>query len=184
MTLSIFTYDKSISSLSKQDGITFFEIVVIVLLLGVLMSFAIERLIQLQIVAEKVAVEQSLVSFNSAINLEIAERVIETGMDSITEMGNTNPVSYLSETPYNYIGLKSETNARQLPVETWYYDPQLNILVYKIKNVKYFVTDLPGVPRIRFKIVSVYNESRDRKRNHVIRGVSLQSLDGYQWIYD
>ena len=86
---------KTFTGLSKQDGITFFEVVVVVLLIGLLMSFAIERLIQLQVVAEKVSVEQNLVAFNSAIHLEIVQRVLKTGVKSIREMENTNPISYL-----------------------------------------------------------------------------------------
>ena len=175
---------KTFTGLSKQDGISFFEIVVVVLLVGLLMSFAIERLIQLQIVAEKVSVEQNIVAFNSAIHLEIVDRVLKSGMKSIMEMENTNPVSYLSDLPYNYIGLKSEINASHLPMESWYYDPQQNILVYKVKNTKYFSTELSGVPRMRFKIVSVYNESSDRERNSVIRGVKVQGLENYQWKFD
>ena len=175
---------KTFIGLSKQDGITFFEIVVVVLLVGILMSFAIERLMQLQVVSEKVTVEQNLVAFNSVMHIEMAQRVIKSGIKSIAEMENTNPVSYLSDLPYNYIGVKSESNASQLPVESWYYDSRQNILVYKVRNIEYFETELSGVPRIRFKIVSVYNETNSPRQKRIIRGVKVKSLDDYQWKFD
>ena len=175
---------KTFTGLSKQDGITFFEIVVVVLLVGILMSFAIERLMQLQVVSEKVSVEQNLVAFNSAMHIEMAQRVIKSGIKSIREMENTNPVSYLSDIPYNYIGVKSEKDASLLPVESWYYDSWQNILVYKVRNIEYFETKLSGIPRIRFKIVPVYNETNSPRQKRIIRSVKVKSLDDYQWNFD
>ena len=144
------------------------------------MSFAIERIIQLQIVAEKLAVEQNLVVFNSAVNLEFAERVVKRGRLSIANLENTNPISYLSELPYNYIGEKSDEDAARLTMESWYFDARKNILVYKVRNVKNFDSSLDGTPRIRFKIKLLKDEIHNNQES-VIRGVTVKSLDEYQW---
>ena len=171
---------KTFSDPLKQSGITFFEIVVVVLLAGLLMSFAIERIVQLQIVAEKVAVEQNLVQFKSAVSLEFAERIVKKGRSSVSDLENTNPISYLSELPYNYIGEKFDNDAEILPLESWYFDTRQNILVYKVKNIKNFDSSLDGIPRIRFKI-KLLTDDNNNKQDKLIRGVTVKSLEKYQW---
>lgn len=135
--------------LSKQQGFTLFEIVIVVLIIGVLMTFAIDRMLQLQITAERVSVQHMIGTLSSAVNLQGAELVVEKGLGSLKSLENTNPMQYLSELPYNYIGIKSDSTSGQLPTQSWYFDPQLSILVYTVQNKNYFESSLEGVPRIR-----------------------------------
>lgn len=166
---------------SKQHGFSLFEIVVVVLLVGVLMIVAIDRMLQLQIESERVSVQHIIGVLNSAVNLQAAELIVDRGLNSIRSLENTNPLSYLSELPHNYSGLKSDKDANQHDVASWYYDPQQNILVYKVKNRNYFETSLVGTARIRLKIVLLYKEEISHGRNSKIRGISVKSLDAYRW---
>ena len=167
--------------LSKQHGFSMFEIVVLVLLIGVLIITFIDRILRLQIDAERVSVQHMIGTLNSAVNLQVAEMVVNRGLDSIRSLENTNPLSYLSELPQSYVGIKSDAEAEQHPVASWYYDPAQNILVYKVKNKNYFETSLPGTARIRLKIELIYKEVISRGQGSRVQAISVKSLDAYHW---
>lgn len=172
----------SFNSFKKQQGFTLFELVVVVLLVGVFMSFAIDRMLRIQIDAERVSVQQTIAALKSAVHLQTAEMVVKKGLNSIKTLENTNPMNYLQELPYNYLGIKNDSMANHYQAASWYYDPKQNILVYTVRNTNYFVTSLSGTPRIRLKIEALYQGSVSGKDK--IRGVSLKSLDEYFWKHE
>jgi len=173
--------ERSSVAFSRQRGFSLFEIVVVVLLIGVLMSIAIDRMLQLQIAAEKVSVQQFLGNLRGAINLQAADLVLHKGMASVRSLENSNPIQYLQELPENYLGVKSDRNAGRLKKGSWFFDPNENILVYIVDNTDYFETDLPGTPRIRFRVSLIYKDNADARRDNSIRGVAVKSLDNYHW---
>ena len=166
---------------NKQHGFSLFELVVVVLLVGVFMTFAIDRMLRLQIDAERVSVQQVIASLKSAVNLQAAEMVVNKGINSIKTLESTNPMNYLQELPYNYLGTKNDGQADDYPLASWYYDPVLSILVYKIKNTDYFDSSLPGTPRIRLKVEAIYQQDISHKKNNQVRGISLNNMENYSW---
>lgn len=167
--------------LSPQRGFSLFEMVVVVLLTGVLMSMAIDRMLQLQISSERISVQQMLGVLNSAVNLQAAERVVEQGLDSLSALENTNPMQYLQAPPYNYLGIRDDNAARGYPANSWYYDAEQNMLVYTVKNTDYFSTGLAGTPRIRLRVTLVYPHGAQPGRNNPVRGVNVKNLEPYSW---
>lgn len=161
----------------NHRGFTLFEFTIVILLIGVMMSFAIDRLLQLQIDAERTSVQQIIGTLSSAVNLQVAELVVEHGLESIKSLENTNPMNYLSELPYNYSGNKSDKDAGQHASGIWYFDSNQSVLVYKVKNTNYFESTLKSTPRIRLKVMLI---SKDKTRRH-IRGVTVKSLNNYHW---
>jgi prepilin-type N-terminal cleavage/methylation domain-containing protein len=171
----------SLKLLNRQQGFSLFELVVVVLLVGVFMSFALDRMLQIQIDAERVSVQHVIASLKSAVSLQAAEMVVNKGINSIKTLENTNPMNYLQELPYNYLATKNDRQASHYPVASWYYDPEQNILIYKVKNTNYFETSLPGTPRIRLKVEAIYKDEVSRRDNNNVRGISLKSMDDYFW---
>ncbi len=167
--------------LSPQRGFSLFEMVVVVLLIGVLMSMAIDRMLQMQISSERISVQQMLGVLNSAVNLQAAEWVVEQGIDSLSALENTNPMQYLQAPPYNYLGIRDDNAAGRYPAKSWYYDEKQNILVYTVKNTNYFATSLAGTPRIRLRVTLVYQEGAQPGHNNTVRGVNVKTLDHYSW---
>ena len=163
-------------------GFTLFELVVVILLIGIFMIAAINSLLRLQIEAERVSVLHVVGALNSAINLEAANLVLQEGLSSIKKLENSNPMDYLSELPFTYLGLRSDLTAASLTPDSWYFDPDQKILVYKVKNRDFFRSDLSGTPRIRFKVSLVYRNNAINGPLTTIQGVHLRSLDHYTWI--
>jgi hypothetical protein len=155
--------------------------VIVILLIGMLMSMAIDRLLQLQIEAERVSVQHVIGVLDSALNLQIAEMVIKRGLESLRELENTNPMDYLAKQPYNYAGIKSGNAAAGMPDESWYFDAEKDVLVYKVKNRKYFESDIEGEPRIVLRLAVVYSDDVSGKNGSNIQGVRLENLNQYSW---
>lgn len=174
----------SFKKIKQQHGFTLFELVVVVLLVGVFMSFAIDRMLRIQIDAERVSVQQTIAALKSALNLQVAERVVNQGLGSIAEFANTNPMNYLQEVPYNYSGLQSDQQVANFPRASWYYDEQQQMLVYKVNNTAYFSSSVPGTSRIRLKVVALYQDESGHTQSNKVRGISLKSIDDYFWTFD
>ncbi len=170
--------------LYKAQGFSLFELIVVILLIGIFMTLAIDNLLRLQVDAERASVQHVIGSLNSAINLEAAERVVKQGVSSLKALENTNPMAYVSETPFSYAGLYSDLAASSAANASWYFDPDAKILVYKVRNQKYFKSELEGTPRIRLKVTLIYSDNSATGPASAIRGVHLQSLDNYNWITD
>ena len=92
----------------------------------------------------------------------------------------------LSETPKNYVG---ELDAAGLPAVEggqWYFDRREHTLVYRVSNVEYFKTTLPGPARARFAVRLDYDDANGNGRfdngADALRGVRLEALEAYSWI--
>lgn len=166
--------------LDKQHGFSLFEMVVTILLIGVLVSAAIDRLLQIQIDAEKHSVMRVIGILESAVYLQVAEMVVKEGLNSLQTLENANPMDYLQKLPSNYVGVKEGGEIGRVPFSSWYFDPTDDVLVYKVRNTKYFESDIEGEPRIKLKLSLVYSNDIKR-RDSSIQGMKLESLHEYHW---
>jgi prepilin-type N-terminal cleavage/methylation domain-containing protein len=167
--------------LCSQRGFSLFELVVVVLLIGVLMSFAMDRLMRMQVDSERVSVQYVIGALNSAINLQVADIVVRQGLGATRALEKQNPMIYLSKTPANYTGVGMDDANDWQRASGWYFDPEKKILVYTVKNTDYFHSSVEGRPRIRLQLHLIY---QDEDANQSIRGIRLQSLDEYHWLLE
>lgn len=168
-------------SLKRQSGLSLFEIVLVILIIGVLMSMAVDRLVLLQIETERVSVQHVIGTLDSAVYVQTAETVLKQGLASLRTLENTNPMGYLAKLPHNYVGVRTGDAARNVAVSNWYFDPVKEVLVYRVKNKKYFESDIEGEPRIRLKLTLVYRDGVESSRGNNIQGIKLRSLHKYNW---
>ena len=166
---------------TAQRGFSLFELVVVILLIGVLMSLAIDRLMRIQVDAERVSVQYVIGALESALNLQVAEIVVKQGLGAIGSLQDRNPMTFLSKTPANYNGVAQEDAADWQRKSGWYYDSDKKILVYTVQNTHYFHSSVEGRPRIRLQLRLIYTQTGAGEKPS-LRGVSLQSLDEYRWL--
>jgi prepilin-type N-terminal cleavage/methylation domain-containing protein len=164
-----------------QRGFSLFELVVVVLLIGVLMSLAMDRLMRMQVDAERVSVQYVIGALDSAINLQVADIVVRQGLGAIRSLEKQNPMTYLSKTPANYTGIVVDDATDWQRASGWYFDSDKKILVYTVKNTDYFQSSVNGRPRIRLQLRLIYQSDGE---NRSIRGIKLQSLDEYRWLLE
>ncbi len=165
-------------------GFTYLELVIVILIISGLLYFAIERLLKLQVVAERAAVEQIIGQLQSAIALTIGEHIVNHDIKGLRRYVSTNPMNLLSETPLNYLG-KFASQPEPIEKASWWYDQTRHYLVYQVANKHYFQSDGPEKSVILLKIRPVYddiNSNRRFDRRDVLKGLKLRPQFSYKWL--
>ena len=167
-------------------GFSLLELVVVVALVAILMAVAVSKYLALAVEAERVMMESVLSSLRSAINMKMAEYIVEGRINDVRRLENSNPMDRLSQTPNNYAGELDSTETAGVPSGTWYFDRAERTLVYRAHNVNYFQTALAGPARARFR-VRVLFQDRDGDRifdaaKDRLEGVQLTPLEPYRWL--
>lgn len=112
-------------------GFTLLELVIVIVIIGVLAGFLLDRVLPLVGQAERVAFQQVRSQVQSALLLEAAERIARGESSSLGELAGANPMSLLLLPPGNYIGERSRPRIGDLPRRAWYFDTRDGRLVYR-----------------------------------------------------
>ena len=169
-------------SYKKQRGFTFFEVVIVIVLISILGLFSIDRLLSLRIAAERASVIQVVGNIRSALGLEVVRLALKNNIAAVAKLANTNPIPLLAQPPANYLGeyKKQNTEAGQ-----WYFNIEKKMLVYNVIYSEGFNTTLKGLPRIRHKIKLIYNDNDNNQRFDIdtdhIAGLDLLPVEKFGW---
>jgi general secretion pathway protein G len=169
-----------------QRGFSLLELVIVIAIISVLLVLAINRLLGLQVDAERVAMEQVVGVLRSAIGIKVAEQIVRQDVGALRVLEGSNPMDRLAELPGNYLGELDGANPATLEDGNWYYDRRERALVYLVRNQQYFAAGLPGPPRARFAIRVVYADGNGNGRydpgKEKIEGLRLAALEPYRWL--
>ena len=167
-------------------GFSLLELVVVIGIIVLLLVIAVNKLLPLRIDAERTAMESVLGTLKSALSIEVAAHIAKGKIPALTALQDSNPMRRLSETPKNYVGELDAPGPATVEDGQWYFDRHDRTLVYRVSNVEYFKTALPGPARARFAVRLDYDDMNGNGRfdNGVdaIRGVRLEALEAYSWI--
>lgn len=112
-------------------GFTLLELVIVIVIIGVLAGFLLDRVLPLIGQAERVAFQQVRAQVQSALLLEAAERIARGESGSLGELAGANPMSLLLQPPGNYLGERSSPRIDDLPRASWHFDTRDGRLVYR-----------------------------------------------------
>jgi general secretion pathway protein G len=160
----------------RQQGITLLEFALVVVMVGLLMWFAMDRILRLEADVERVNMQRTVAALNSALAMEFAERVVSGRLDSVQELAAANPMDWLAQVPDTYVGPLDPVDAEAVAEGRWYYDGEQGLLVYRVGHVGRFETGLEGLPRARFK-VEVVGHPRDGSP----QGVRMVAAEPFAW---
>lgn len=159
----------------KQRGFSLLEMVIAITLVVLLYVTMLEKLLPLRGDAEVAAVATVVGTMRSALGLEVADRLVDGGFGSIGHLKDSNPMTLLAEIPENYLGEVAGVDPANLPAGHWYFDSASHELVYLVRYTEYFRTELPGPPRMVFRVDVVYNERGE------LAGVRLDRENAFVW---
>lgn len=159
---------------SRAGGFSYLELVFVIGIISVLLTFAISRLWVLQVDAERVAMEQVVGALRSAIGMKFAERFVKSDLTGVRALAGGNPMEWLSEVPANYVGERE--GAAGVESGNWYFDTPTRYLVYRVRNVEYFRGASGPQDHASF-IVRVVSDAA----NGVV-GARLEAVEPYSWI--
>jgi len=163
------------------------QFVVILLLIGVFVTVAAQRIWQLRAAAERVGVEQMIGSIRSALGIRMALEAVNGGVEGLAQLAGGNPMALLDgeKLPWNYMGELDTLSPEEIPEHHWYFDRQRRILVYRLMFSDGFTTSLEGSPRIRFRLTLDYKDVDsdgvfDPERDY-LKSIKFEALEPYRW---
>lgn len=171
-----------------SHGFSQFELVVVVILISILGTVALNRMWGWRSEVERTLIKTVSGNLRSALGLETANLALQNKLDQLPKLAGSNPFSLLAQKPETYLGELSDSNPDTKKTGIWYYSKDQRALIYTIKYNESFKTNLTGQPRVRLKIQLIYSDKNRNQRYDAgidgIAGLDLISLDKYQWIYE
>jgi general secretion pathway protein G len=138
---------------ARRAGFTLLELVVVICLVGILASVALERLLRYQEIAEKTAMEATIGALRSAQTLQVASRILSGGLASVAKLAEENPIEWLASPPPGYLGALYDPPIAEVPKASWYFDLKTTELVYRPQRTRFLTPAPQGNERIHFRVV-------------------------------
>ena len=117
--------------ITHRAGFTLIEMLVVVVAIGILAGFALDRLFPLIGRAERVAFLRIQAQLQNQLTLATAERMARGESASIPGLTGSNPMQLLLKPPENYLGEFTGQPA-DAPSGHWYFDTSIASLVYLV----------------------------------------------------
>jgi hypothetical protein len=161
------------------------QLAIITVLILIFIVIAARRISELRVVAEQTHVIHTVGALQSAIGLQVMERVLRGGLAAVANMERADPMGYLDPAPANYQRLDGPLPPEQMVPRRWYYEPGEGVLTYRVQYGDYLETDLPGPPRVRFQLQLRYQDVNGNGRydpgSDSLGSVGLVALEPYRW---
>ncbi len=139
----------------RQAGFTLFELLGIILLVSVLSLVLYDRFLGYQALAEKTAMEMTVINMRSGLRLRVAELMMEGKMDEMAGLVHENPINWLAAPPPNYIGTLQNPEQNAIPGNAWYFDTSRHELIYMPGRDNIFATQPTRATAVRFRVAAV-----------------------------
>lgn len=170
----------------QAGGSKLFEFVIVLILLGILSMVVLEFMLHYIEVAEKSAMETTTMYLRSALRLRLAEVLVADNAAEAESLTRDNPMDWLREKPYNYVGVFDAPQPDAIGPGKWYFDAKSRELVYLVEYGREFVPDKDGLKRVRLRVKApslekALKENRKIFANEIVREVSLAQVEPYRW---
>ena len=153
MTMPILSWPMPRDARYASRGFTLLELIVAIIVISTLVTVAIDRLLYYKERHEKAAMEYTLATVKTGLQLRMAELIVTNRQGSLNELERDNPMRWLEEAaPSNYLGDYRATPA----TGNWYFDPGPRQLVYVPSSSSYLDTGQSGTKELRFRVAIRY----------------------------
>ena len=165
----------------RHRGWTLLEVIVVVCLVGILASLALERMLRYQELAEKTAMEGTLGALRSALALQATARIMHGRFDAVGALAEEDPMSWLADRPIDYIGARHGPTLAELPKGSWCFDLDRKELIYRPLRTRFFSASPGAGDWIRFKVVvRLAGPGKDRPFREISE-LGIHPTSAVQW---
>lgn len=161
-----------------ERGASVIEAVVSILVVSLLGLFLLDRMLEMQERAEKVALQRTVAMLDAALQLRIGETLAEKGESGLGALALQNPMEWLRPTPSDYLGVRPST-APDAPPGNWYFDASQRQLVYVVRMKRHFRPMAADVNEVRFRLRAVYGAGN--RPGAPANTVVLETVTPFQW---
>ena len=164
-------------------GFTLIELIVVISVVAVLATTALDRLFWYQGQAEKTAMEYTASMIKSGLWMSAASLMMAERTSEIPALAEHNPINLLAQKPENYLGEIDGTKTASLASGNWFYDSSKHQVIYVIGQRRYFTPAIPEDYIVRYGMKVNYGEIESTPGYKVpyIAGVTLVPLNKYTW---
>lgn len=171
--------------ISRQQGASQLEIMLVVILLLILISTAIKQVALFSDESEKLRVETVLDSVRTSINTLISEHMLADTMYQLQQYDGANPIQLLAKRPPDYQGVRNDTYP--LPASgQWYFHSGRKHLIYRVKNVDKLHNLAVNDAQLSFKLTLMYRDKNSNQRYDQgiddAQGLALEPVIPYEWL--
>jgi prepilin-type N-terminal cleavage/methylation domain-containing protein len=163
----------------RQHGFSLLELAVVAVILSVLLGVLLERLNFYQEAAERARFEATLQVYKTALQIRLAELMLERREGEARLLEVENPTRWLSEKPTDYGG----SYPQQPEPGIWYFDETSRELVYVANSARRLAVEpRNGLKQLRFRVKIIYQPVVvSGKTIQAIGGMSLLPSIAFQW---
>lgn len=160
-------------------GFSLLELAVAAVVLGILFGVFLERLTFYRELVERARFEATLRLYKTALQIRLAELMLERRENEARTLEVENPTQWLSGNPADYAG--------EYPADpqagNWYFDSQMHELVYVVlTGNRLTVAERNGLKQLRFHPRILYRTvAFAGGQAQAITGVALIPAQDYQW---
>jgi general secretion pathway protein G len=170
----------------QTGGSKLYEFVWVVLLVGILSMVVLDYMLRYIEIAEKGAMENTVVNLRSALRLRLAEELVRNDAKEAMRLAHSNPMEWLYELPSNYAGEFTDPEPGSIMRGKWYWNRGSRELVYLVDNGRDFTPDSEGLKRVRYRVHAPFlaiaaKENRQMSVNDVVAEISLVLAEPYRW---
>ncbi len=161
------------------------ELAVVVGIIAVLVTIALDRLIRIRVDAERASVAQTIGALRAALGIEVARRVVRESVASIAQLEGKNPMLLLAQQPPNYRGEVGEGVDQEIGPGDWYFDESTKTLKYLVRFTEEFRSDLAEPNVASYRVVLRYRDvnrnGRYDRSSDEIQGLDIESTGNFGW---
>lgn len=118
----------------RQSGLSLLEFTLVVIVLGVLVVLAFQRIAALRVDMERALIRHTVAAMREALAIERVHRVLDPAAGSAAALVGGNALALLDPPPAGYDPRARYADWRNAPPGTWFYDVQRGTVVYRLAN--------------------------------------------------
>lgn len=169
---------------SASWGFTLIELVMVIIVIVVLAGVLLNYFLYYQEQAERVAMEQTVGSIQSALVLQVGRLMARGREAEIVLLARDNPMKWMQKLPPNYVGEYYDPTPRSVAPGNWMFDLKSRQLIYVPRLTRHFVPGRDGRNWIRFHVRINYESSPvptapDRRQE--LAETIFEPVEPYTW---